>query len=151
MLLAELLKFLAGGSAFWYTINGDTSLPLSLRNRLGFVSDTDYFAFLVSAGLADYFDEEDATGNNIRSLRILGSEWKDFLQNEECYGLSRDVAEHTRKRFCMEDAMAGTKQVGPRFNYHVICIGMQNLTTFSSITSQKARGRKQLLLRPPTI
>jgi len=61
------------------------------------------------------------------------------------------VAEHDMKKCVMEDVIWGRKQEGRRFSYHVICIGEQDATTYSSITSQKIRGSKKMAVHPPWV
>ena len=50
--LADLLGVLAQGPSQWYTLNGDTSTKVSLCRVLGFFSEADYHALLVSKNLA---------------------------------------------------------------------------------------------------
>ena len=52
--LAELFSILSKGSSHWFSINGDTSCEISLCRLIGFFSLVDYYAFLVSKGLAAY-------------------------------------------------------------------------------------------------
>ena len=52
--LADLLGVLAQGPSQWYTLNGDTSTRVSLCRVLGFFSEADYHAFLVSKNLASF-------------------------------------------------------------------------------------------------
>jgi len=74
--LANLLNYFPTTEAFWYTINGDKSYGTSLFTRLGFVSQTNYKAFLITAGLASYVN---------KVYEIRGDEWKQFLERTE-YG-----------------------------------------------------------------
>ena len=52
--LVVFLAFIATCESFWFTINGDITNDVSFARRLGFFRDIDYYAFLVSAGLAAY-------------------------------------------------------------------------------------------------
>ena len=52
------LLFLSGTGSFRFTISGDTTTEYSLCQRLGFTSTDDYYAFLVTAGLASYTKEK---------------------------------------------------------------------------------------------
>ena len=51
-----MLAYIASSRSFWYNINGNTLHGTSLCNRLGFVDEREYDAFLVTAGLAQYTD-----------------------------------------------------------------------------------------------
>ena len=52
--LADLLGVLAQGQSQRYTLNGNTSTKVSLCRVLGFFSEADYHALLVSKQLASY-------------------------------------------------------------------------------------------------
>ena len=65
--LLVLLIFLADADSFWFTISGETSRDCSLGRRLGFYHKIDYYAFLVTAGLAKY----KIHGNGDKELKIL--------------------------------------------------------------------------------
>ena len=60
-LLADILAFIASSESHWFTINGDATHDFSLCRRLGFNHENDFFAFLVTCGLAGY--EDDRNGN----------------------------------------------------------------------------------------
>ena len=77
-LLLLFFSYAAAGSSFWYTINGDVNAEYSLCRRLGFFSAVDYYGLLVKAGLAGYVSQ-----GGKPELKILSSEWRDFLDNPE--------------------------------------------------------------------
>ena len=105
-LLATLLVFIAAGDSFWYTINGDTTTQFSLCRRLGFFSEVDYYAFMIAAGLAGYTEKR---GQAAKQLQINKAEWVSFLKDER-YGLSKETAEQTLKRFDVEALVNGVAQ-----------------------------------------
>ena len=53
-MLAELFLIFSQGSSHWFSVNGDTSCKISRCRLIGFFSPMDYYAFLVSKGLAAY-------------------------------------------------------------------------------------------------
>ena len=103
-LLLLFLSFVAAGSSFWYTINGDINAEYSLYRRLGFFSEVDYYGLLVKAGLAGY-----VTQDGKRELQILRSVWSDFVDNPE-HGLPAHNIEFATKIFDLDAVLLGTKQ-----------------------------------------
>ena len=71
--------------------------------RLGFFSDVDYYGLLVKAGLAGY-----VSANGERQLQIFGSEWEQFLTNED-HGLSPENIEYAHKKLDLDAVLVGVK------------------------------------------
>ena len=80
----KLLVFLATAKSCWYTVNGDINHEYSLARRLGFFLKEDYYAFLVTAGLAET--------NKKDELVIKSNEWKEMIDGT----LARDNMKHMR-------------------------------------------------------
>ncbi len=85
-MLVILLAFIATGESYWYTVNGDATHDASLARRLGFYSHVDYYAFLVSVGLASYVEKA-----NGKELSINRNEWDDMLNDEAFHNLSYEM------------------------------------------------------------
>ena len=78
--LAELLGILSKGSSHWYSINGETSCKVSLCSLLGFFQPMDYYAYLVSKGLAAYkFNSK----KREMVIEIKINKWEQFLSNKD--------------------------------------------------------------------
>ena len=73
-LLLVLLVFAAQANSSWVTI-GETSRDCSLCSRIGFYDRTEYYAFLVTAGLAVY----ELNANGKTELQILRKEFDTML------------------------------------------------------------------------
>ena len=74
----------------------------------------DYYAFLVTAGLAKYIEENGTTN---RILQISTAEWKKFLADPG-YNLPTDLVEYDPVRTDMVALLKGFKRVS-RDKYHV--------------------------------
>lgn len=108
-LLVKLLVFLTTAESCWYTINGDINHEYSLARRLGFYLQEEYYAFLVSAGLAMY--RYDSSTNEKDELIIKYAEWNYMIDAIKLD--HHDVADSidlTEKRFDRVNAHKGIKQ-----------------------------------------
>lgn len=130
-LLVKLLVFLATAESCWYTINGNINHEYSLARRLGFFLKEEYYAFLVTAGLAKYrynplTDEKD-------EVDILDKEWDDMMDAIKSYTDDDEnnkidytkLFTYTHMKFDRAYAHKGLaqRQGKYRHNYHVIRIG----------------------------
>ena len=80
-LLAVLIAFTASSSSHWYTVNGGTFSKLSLCCLLGFCSEVDYYACLVSAGLAGY---NNRNGKKTLQLRKMSGKTSSSAMSMVC-------------------------------------------------------------------
>ena len=78
-MLAKLLSILANGSLHWYIISGDPSANISLCKMLGFFSQLDCHACLVSKNLTDY-----KLNRKTREMEVdmLFDNWTSFFSNQ---------------------------------------------------------------------
>lgn len=128
--MAELFSILAQGSSHWFSINGDTSCEISLCRLLGFLSPMDYYAFLVSKGLAAY---EFNSKKREMEIEIKFGKWEQYLCNKR-YGLcSPENTEVTIARFNMENLLGDkTKQNNKRYDHYIIRLGKKDSETYAS-------------------
>ncbi len=128
--LLELFSIRARGDSHFYSINGDTSVSISLRNMLGFLSETDYYAYFVSRGLAQYvFDRKK------RKMRVefVANKWPDYL-NSRRYGLTHGKnVEFTFFRLDMKNLLCGRTQCdADRERYYVVRLGRRDSPTYAT-------------------
>jgi hypothetical protein len=139
--LLVLLIFLAEADSFWFTISGETSRDCSLGRRLGFYDKIDYYAFLVTAGLAEYRIH----GNGDKELKILRGQWNimlDILPNKA------ELFYVTERMFDVESAVAGLTQCrANRGRCSVIRVGVKNKGWHKNIAAQL----KKRFTVPPTL
>ena len=77
-LLLVLMLYIAQSDSHWFTINGETSRDISLCQCLGFHDAINYYAFLVTAGLAGY-DINKSTQK--KELKIRPRMWQHMLNS----------------------------------------------------------------------
>ena len=133
--MAELFSILAKGGLHWYSINGDTSVEVSFCRRLGFFCSMDYYAYLVSKGLAVYqFNKT----KKMMEVVIEKDKWTCFLLNKR-YGLSAPHnAEFTTARIDMKNLLCGkTQRNDKRYDYHLIRLGRNDSNTYARKISQQ--------------
>ena len=112
--LANLLIFLATTEAFWYTINGDKSYGTSWCTRLGFVSQTNYEAFLITAGLASYVN---------KVYEIRGDEWNQFLERTE-YGFHINNAGYSQSTCDLDALVKRENQDDRKRARYTLCVSV---------------------------
>ena len=114
--LSVFLENIESSNSFWYTVNRDISQDMSFSRRLGFFQDVDYYAFLVSAGLASYKERKDGK----KELTMQHNEWVSLLQDPlfkpHLFGFNM-------KRFGAKGAINGKQDDKKIMNYHIIPIG----------------------------
>ena len=140
--LLHLLSILARGTSHHYAINGDNSASISLCKMLGFFSTTDYYAYLVSRGLATYkFHRAKKT----MEIDFLISKWTGFLRSER-YGLYYpENVEITITVIDLENLISRrTQRESHRVKCYIIRLGQRSSSTYAPKI-----GRQQIFL--PTI
>ena len=132
-LLLVLLVFAAQANSSWVTI-GETSRDCSLCSRIGFYDRTEFYAFLVTAGLAVY----ELNANGKTELQILRKEFDtmlDILPNKA------ELFEVTMMKFDIENASQGIAQrPNQRGYYSVLRIGIKNDGYATSISKMMKKG-----------
>ena len=121
-LLVKLLVFLTTAESCWYTINGDINHEYSLARRLGFYLQEEYYAFLVSAGLAMY--RYDSLSEEKDEFIIRYKEWHHMIDgikqdNHEVADFAKRI-ELTEKRFDRVNLHKGMKQRDNRRYDHIL-------------------------------
>ena len=127
--LSVFLENVASSNSFWYTVNGDISHEMSLARRIGFFRDVDYYAFLVSAGLASYKERTDGK----KELTLQHNEWVSLLQDPL---LKPHLFSFSMKRFDAKGAINGKQDDKKRMKYHIIRIGHESDDSAPNIGSQ---------------
>ena len=141
-LLLVLLRFTAQSDAHWFTINGETSRENSLCRRLGFYDQTDYYAFLVTGGLAEY--EINKKGGH-KELKIYKDAWDQMLNSLPD---KAELFELNQKQFDIDNAIKGVKaRKDHLFDFQVIRIGQRCDDTYKNIVLQLKNG----VITPPTL
>jgi len=143
-LLLVLLVFIAQSDSHWFTINGETSREFSLSRRLGFHDRTDYYAFLVTGGLAGY---EINKTTKVKELKIYRDEWDTMLST---LPNKADLFELNQKQFDIESTIKRVKQRSDkeyRFDFQVIRVGLKNHGWHKNIAQQLKNG----VITPPTL
>ena len=102
--LVILLSFTSTCEASWFTINGDTTYEFPLCQRLGFYHATDYYAFLVLCGLAEWTKMKGGGGS--KSLQIHTQRWTDLISE---YDLDASRFHLTQTRIDLEAKIQGVQ------------------------------------------
>ena len=135
-LLATLLHHLSKSPSWWYTINDNTTTEISLAQRLGFFDEIDYYAFLVTAGLAGYDYKKNTT---TKELKIHKKAWVNKILHNDA--IANDNIELTKFYFDADSAIDGLKQqTKDKTHHHVIRIGVKNAGWHSNITKMLKDG-----------
>ena len=102
---------------------------------------------MIAAGLAGYTEKR---GQGAKQLQINKAKWVSFLKDER-YGLSKERAEQTLKRFDVEALVNGIAQRdSKRYDYHLVRLGDRESDTYTSNISKQKIGKK-LITAPPVI
>ena len=118
-----------------YYVYGGTSCKVSLCSLLGFFQPMDYYAYLVSKGLAAYEFNLKKRGMEIE---IKIDKWEQFLSNGR-YGLaSPQNAELSVTKMDMENFLCGKKQQdSKRSRHYLIRLGNKDSNTYAPKISQQ--------------
>ena len=133
--LADLLGVLAQGPSQWYTLNGDTSTKVSLCRVLGFFSEADYHALLVSKNLASYRSNK---SSGKLEVVMLVDKWREYINNERYKIVSPVNAEIETKRVDIASLLSGRKQDNKqRQDYYVLRLGSRQSESYAGSISRQ--------------
>ena len=133
--LVDLLGILAQGSSQWYTLNGDTSTKVSLCRVLGFFSEADYHALLVSKNLASYRSNK---SSGKLEVVMLVDKWREYINNERYKIVSPVNAGIETKRVDIASLLSGRKQDNKqRQDYYVLRLGSRQSESYAGSISRQ--------------
>lgn len=141
-LLASTLYEIGQGPSFWFVVNQGPSSSCSLASPLGFHTETNYHAYLVATGLAEYVGVQ-----GTKKLRLARTEWEIFLKET---GLAPEVAEFKIRRIDIQAVLSGVKQdFTNRKECPVLHLGQKSSPSYQrNITLQKD-DKGSFLKKPP--